>query len=107
MRLIFVGETCVQRIGGQAVNSIPGSTEIAEPPEMRDLPVYRIRLSGGNVTAIPLTQAEIDAENARVEQGDVLRKIVHAFFNHENRLRVLEGKAPITREQFVTAVKAL
>lgn len=37
----------------------------------------------------------------------VVEKTLHAFFNHENRIRALEGKAAITREQFIQAVKNL
>lgn len=33
--------------------------------------------------------------------------ILRIEFNHENRIRVLEAKPPITRQQFITAVAAL
>lgn len=47
-----------------------------------------------------LTKDELD-------MNTVVEKTLHAFFNHENRIRALEGKAAITREQFIAAVKNL
>jgi predicted RNA-binding protein with PIN domain len=53
-------------------------------------------------------QAQIDANRAEEAfQRAVLKGIERVLFNHENRIRVLEGKAAITREQFITALKTL
>ncbi len=43
----------------------------------------------------------------REDLAQIEKKIGKALFLHENRIRVLEGKAPITKEQFITALKAL
>lgn len=40
----------------------------------------------------------------RIDSKEALRKIFIVLFNQENRLRALEGKPPITREQFKTAI---
>jgi hypothetical protein len=40
-----------------------------------------------------------------IEQWDLTS--LKTTFNHENRIRALEGKAPITVAQFKTALKAL
>jgi hypothetical protein len=61
------------------------------------------------------TQADLDAFNAavaaQIQQGtesqEVIQSALKVFFNHENRIRALEGKAAVTRAQFLTAVRAL
>jgi len=45
-------------------------------------------------------------EEIRFHQ-DVLSVMAKGFFNHENRVRVLEGKAVITWEQFKTAIRGM
>lgn len=39
--------------------------------------------------------------------SDVTIRLLQVQFNHENRIRALEGKAAITRAQFVAGVKSL
>lgn len=52
------------------------------------------------------TAAELDADKDSVISAfDVLAFKV--LFNHENRVRALEGKAAVTAAQFRTALKAL
>ena len=52
------------------------------------------------------TQAELDADKqAYVDSVDML--IFKVMFNHENRIRALESKAPITPQQFKTALLGL
>jgi hypothetical protein len=56
--------------------------------------------------AIPVTAVTSDAgKTAVVSQIDLV--IGKVLFNHENRIRVLEGKAQITAAQFIAGVKAL
>jgi hypothetical protein len=63
----------------------------------------------------PPTQAELDAFDAAVvaqnsEAKDVQDTIAASLkiaFNHENRIRALESKPPVTRAQFLTAVRSL
>jgi hypothetical protein len=51
------------------------------------------------------TAEELDAEkDASINQFDVLAFKV--LFDHENRTRALEGKAPVTQAQFRAALKA-
>jgi hypothetical protein len=38
---------------------------------------------------------------------DVDLALGRVLFNHENRIRALEGKQPVTAQQFITAVKTL
>jgi hypothetical protein len=45
--------------------------------------------------------AEMDLER------EIFLKLGKALFLHENRIRALEGKAPITKVQFLAALKAL
>lgn len=46
--------------------------------------------------------------NARAQdERDVAAALLKVLFNHENRIRALEGKAAITRAQFVAGVKSL
>ncbi len=53
-----------------------------------------------------LTTNELQAikDNA-VSAMDVVA--LTALFNHENRIRALEGKAAVTKAQFITAIKGL
>jgi hypothetical protein len=52
------------------------------------------------------TAEEADAEkNAKAAAVDTL--IFRVLFNHENRIRTLEAKQPITAEQFRNALKAM
>jgi hypothetical protein len=50
-------------------------------------------------------------ELAEIEEqrfiGEATLKIAKAFFNHENRLRVLEGKPAVTWEQFKAAIRGM
>ena len=41
-----------------------------------------------------------------IEPGSIDRAELKTLFNHENRIRALEAKAPITQAQFVAALKA-
>lgn len=107
MRLIFVGQDCVKRIGGDAVMDISNGIIVDDTPETVGVPMSRIKLIGGVVTVVPPTQAEIDAAGAKADQDAILKKMFLVAFNHENRIRVLEGKAAITKAQFKTALAGL
>ena len=107
MRLIFLGEDCIQRIGGDAVNNIAGTTEVEETPETEGIEGYRIKLVSGVITILDYTPEEVEAKSNREFINLVLGKIGKAMFQHENRIRVLEGLAPITVEQFKAGIQAL
>lgn len=52
--------------------------------------------------------AAAQAEAAAIaEHEDLLRKILTVFLDHENRIRALENKAPVTRAQLVARVRSL
>lgn len=55
----------------------------------------------------PPTPEEIAAAEELAFLQEALAKVAKAFFNHENRLRALEGKASITWEQFKTAIRGM
>jgi hypothetical protein len=55
----------------------------------------------------PPTPEEIAAQDENKFASDTMRLIGKAFFNHENRLRVLEGKSAITWNQFKAAIRGL
>ena len=55
----------------------------------------------------PPTPEEIAAADDRSFSSVAIGKIAKAFFNHENRLRILEGKPSVTWEQFKTAIRGL
>jgi hypothetical protein len=55
---------------------------------------------------LPAGAATSDAaKTARISDTDMVQ--LQILFNHENRIRILEGKAAITVAQFKTGVKAL
>jgi hypothetical protein len=110
MRLIFIGQDCAKRIGGDAVLDVPGATIMDETPEVAQKPLRLIKLLEGVVTLIPeppLTPEELATAESKEDRDEILRKIFHVAFNHENRIRVLEGKQPVTKEQFKAALTAL
>jgi chitodextrinase len=47
------------------------------------------------------------ADQADRDAADLTRQLGKVMFNHENRIRALEGKAAVTAAQFMTAVRAL
>ena len=52
------------------------------------------------------TPAELDSlSNSKIDAVDIL--MVKVAFNHENRIRALESKAPITMQQFRNALRAM
>lgn len=55
----------------------------------------------------PPTPEELEAIEAKAELDLALRKMFLVAFNHENRIRALEGKASIARAQFKTALSNL
>lgn len=57
-------------------------------------------------TVKPLTADEVEARKVQRATG-IDKLLFEIAFNHENRLRALEGKQPITRAQFQAAIKAL
>lgn len=54
-----------------------------------------------------MTTQEQNAAKDALVLNDVDRLIGKVLFNHENRIRILEGKQPINRNQFISALKAL
>jgi hypothetical protein len=56
--------------------------------------------------AVPAGKTTSDAQKTALVTGITL-VIGRVLFNHENRIRALETKAPITMQQFITGVKAL
>jgi hypothetical protein len=73
------------------------------PPDDRnaDWKDYQAWLGAGNTPTPYVAPPPLDALSA----WDVISAKI--LFNHENRIRALEGKAAITAAQFRTAVKAL
>jgi len=57
------------------------------------------------------TRAELDAETDKEEAEmafpDVLITVAKGFHNHENRIRALEGKPPVTLKQVIKALRKL
>lgn len=48
-----------------------------------------------------------DKAESELSDNDALKIIVNAFLNHENRIRVLEGKTHITQNQLISALRKL
>lgn len=84
---------------------------------------YQAWLAAGNLPSRIASEAELwevlalqAPEFLPAAVQDVLKKIqvdkldlvqMQIAFNHENRIRALEGKAPLTASQFRDAIKAL
>jgi hypothetical protein len=110
MRLIFVGQDCVKRISGDAVLDVPGGTIMDETPEVAEKPLRLIKRLSGIVTLIPepaLTPEQVAVAEERAELDLAMKKMFRVALNHENRIRELEGKATVTKEQFKAALVSL
>lgn len=57
-------------------------------------------------TLTDLTPSELD-DAKKVEMSNIGVATLQGLFNHENRIRVLEGKSTITLATFLTAIKNL
>lgn len=77
-------------------------SEIADINADGEIPSrVRAAIAAGTSVAPFVPQNGVHAEDAI--DGIIFR----VLFNHENRTRVLEGKAAITPQQFITALRAL
>lgn len=60
-----------------------------------------------NGVALPAGKTTSDAGKTGMLNNQIDIVIGQILFNHENRIRTLEGKATITQAQFIAGVKAL
>jgi len=103
VKLIFIDGNCVKRISGDAVPDVPDAMVIDETPEVVGAPLRLVKLIDGVPVVVPPsppTAEEIAASEARGELDAFMRKAFAVVFDHENRLRALEGKTIFTRQQF-------
>jgi len=80
---------------------------IEELPETLSIDIDRLKLIGGVVVVVDYTPEQQAAKDDKDLSDTILLKVGKTLFNHENRIRVLEGKAPITAAQFKTAITNL
>lgn len=92
----------------ETVDSSTGSDTVTERSEtVKADRVLRL------TTIRDMTQAELDAKQVEFEAREatvlespgVIRALLKAAFDHENRVRALEGRAEITMQQFANWVK--
>ena len=107
MPLMFKGTICIGRIFGDAIPTDTGITVVDETLETESVEDHRIFLVDGVITIIPYTIQEITTKEELMFNKEIFSKIGKAIFNHENRIRTLEGKASITKDQFISAIKSL
>jgi hypothetical protein len=107
MMLIFGTDgKCIKEIGGAAIPD--AGTAYARPSALAGVPIDQLTIVSGVVMRDSAAQAAAEASAMTLaEQSDTLGKIVSVFLNHENRLRALEAKAPVTKAQLMTAIKAM
>lgn len=82
---------------------LAGDNQIVEGPTVTVLADSVTRVW----TVRDLTAGELDAQKTDLVESEILTVVGKVLFNHENRVRALEGKAAITADQFKTALKAL
>jgi hypothetical protein len=104
----------------------PSKGDAARPAPWRSLPApevaqpaydpatqalnHSFRVNANDVTeewtVRPLTSQELsDLKDSELSAVETVAAT--ALFNHENRIRALESKAPITKAQFIAGLKAL
>jgi hypothetical protein len=82
-------------------NSSPDETQVKEGPVV----VIEVDRVVETYTLRPKTAGELDVEKeAKLDAVDALQ--LKVSFDIENRVRVLEGKAPVTAQQYRAALKA-
>jgi len=96
-RVAYVPVNDATYVAWLATGNVP--TKIASEQDLWDV------LNAAGV-ALPSGKATSDAEKTRVINA-VDRVVFQIAFNHENRIRALESKTPVTASQFITGVKAL
>ncbi len=74
---------------------------IPNDPNNGDRTIYTAWLAKGNIPDAFVPPTPID----QIDQWDIIT--LKIALNHENRIRILEGKTAITVTQFKTAVRAL
>ncbi len=102
---------------GSAVNPAPwrslSAPIVAKPSydpatETVDGPTYTV--NANDVTELWTKRLLTAGETSTIKDNEISAADTIALtvmFNHENRIRALEAKAPITKAQFITAVKGL
>jgi hypothetical protein len=103
--LVFKADgTCGMEIGGEAI--VPERyVGIPRSRDLEDVPLRYLRLIDGKVVRVPPTSEELAVrEEARVREA-LFRNLLEDRLEVENRLRGLEGKEPLTKAQFVAALK--
>lgn len=76
------------------------ATPIAVEQDLMDL-------LSANGLSLPAGKATSDAGKTALINNQVALVVGKVLFNHENRIRALEGSAQITQAQFIAGVKAL
>jgi hypothetical protein len=103
-----IDPTAQTKPGYRWLPCIQGTMPVVDPSlETLEGPTYSVGVADvtENWTKRNLTAQEISArQNARLNTIDSLQFLV--LFEMENRLRVLESKAPITAAQYRAALKA-
>lgn len=86
----------------QAWLTVPGHvpSRVATEQELWDYLAYK----NIEIPAAATTSDSSKTQRIISEMNEVIGQIL---FNHENRLRVLQGQATITKAQFITGVKSL
>ena len=72
--------------------------------------IGQIRQQDGTFTNPPQRKkSDIDEEiaNADLDGGALAKTIASLFFDHENRIRSLEGNPPVTRQQTIDRMKTI
>ena len=87
--------------GRDDVLHIPRNALIPNDPDNRDWAAYVSWLAAGNTPDPYVPPPPLDP----MDSWDIIT--LKIAFNHENRIRALEGKAAVTVTQFKTAVKAM
>lgn len=91
---------------------VEGDTPFDQSTHKKTGPVTTIEASRvvDTYTVVALTAQEIsDAKDVAVNSlnGTLYAALAKAMLNHENRIRALESKTPITMAQFKAGIKAL
>jgi hypothetical protein len=106
--LIFdLNGICVKEIEGAAINDVPDSVEVERPVGLNGVDLKFLLLVDGVVIQRDETAGEIAAREEAAFQKELVLGILKALFNHENRIRALEGKTAVTIDQFRIAVKTI
>ena len=107
-RLVFDKEgNFVKELIGYAENDVPDSVEMDRPLIFDQVDNSLFEMREGKVVIRERTVEEVEGSRREVFNAALLGKMFVVLFRLENRMRTLEEKNPVTKEEYREALKKI